>query len=173
MSELSEEDIHDVLRNSRRRLAIEALQHSDEGMTARELSEHIAEIETGESPPPRNKRQSAYVSLHQTHLPKMKQLDIIESDDRSNRITLTDTAGGVAFYLETVPAFGIAWSEYYLGVGILSLVTMIGAEIGVPILDQVPIEYWAMATSVVVILSATYQTIRQGSSIVNRLELAP
>lgn len=47
-------------------------------LTARELSERIIAEETGESPPPRNIRQSAYVELHETQLLKLDDLEIVE-----------------------------------------------------------------------------------------------
>ena len=74
-SQLAPVEIHDVLSNERRQKVLELLRDNghDGSMTARELSERIAEHETGESPPPRNIRQSAYVSLHQTHLPKLDE----------------------------------------------------------------------------------------------------
>ena len=70
-TELEAVEIHDVLSNERRQMVLDRLRESGGTMSARDLSEYIAERETGESPPPRNIRQSAYVSLHQTHLPKL------------------------------------------------------------------------------------------------------
>ena len=87
---LSETRIHEVLSNDRRRMAIEYLQDGD--LTLRELSERIAEAETGESPPPRNIRQSAYVSLQQTHIPKLAELDIVNYDEESKVVSLAEAA---------------------------------------------------------------------------------
>ena len=74
-------EIHDVLSNERRQMVIDRLRESEGTLSARDLSEFIAERETGESPPPRNIRQSAYVSLHQTHLPKLDELGLVVLDD--------------------------------------------------------------------------------------------
>ena len=79
--DLAAVDIHDVLSNERRRMVLSILHEEDtRSTTARDLSERIAEMETGQSPPPRNIRQSAYVSLHQTHLPKLDELEVLAAD---------------------------------------------------------------------------------------------
>lgn len=80
----------DVLSNRRRRLVLELLRANGGEATARELSEYIATVESGENPPPRNIRQSAYVSLHQTHLPKLNKPDIIEYDGQAKTVKLND-----------------------------------------------------------------------------------
>ncbi|MFB6130362.1 MAG: hypothetical protein ABEJ28_06035, partial [Salinigranum sp.] len=115
--ELDPSEIHDVLRNERRRLVIERLRGGDGTEAVRDLAEHIAGIEAGETPPPRNVRQSVYVSLHQTHLPKLDKLGIIEYDSDAKEVELAGRAQDVAVYLEVVPRYGLSWAEYYLGLG--------------------------------------------------------
>ena len=126
-AELDAVEIHHVLSNERRQMVIDQLRETGETMSARALSEHIAEHETGESPPPRNIRQSAYVSLHQTHLPKLDELGIVEYDESDKTVTLDEAASReVGVYMETVSKYGISWSEYYLGVSVLGLVSGVG-----------------------------------------------
>ncbi|ADE05138.1 DUF7344 domain-containing protein [Haloferax volcanii] len=131
---LSETRIHEVLSNDRRRMAIEYLQDSD--LTLRELSERIAEAETGESPPPRNIRQSAYVSLQQTHIPKLAELDIVNYDEESKVVSLAE-AGDVTVYMEVVPEGELSWSEYYAALAALGIVLMIAVAVGVPVISAV------------------------------------
>jgi hypothetical protein len=87
---LDEGDIHDVLRNERRRHTLELLRDNGETSSVRDLSEEVAALETGESPPPRNIRQSVYVSLHQTHLPKLDDLGIAVYDADAYRDSIAD-----------------------------------------------------------------------------------
>ncbi|POG53791.1 DUF7344 domain-containing protein [Haloferax marisrubri] len=131
---LSETRIHEVLSNDRRRMAIEFLQDGD--LTLRELSERIAEAETGESPPPRNIRQSAYVSLQQTHIPKLAELDIVNYDEESKVVSLAE-AGDVTVYMEVVPEGELSWSEYYAALAALGIVLMIAVVVGVPVISGV------------------------------------
>ena len=76
---LESSQIHDILRNDRRRLAIKCLRENEGTLSVRDLSEDVASRETGERPAPRDKRRSVYVSLHQTHLPKLDDLEIVFS----------------------------------------------------------------------------------------------
>mgnify|MGYP006299891791 CR=1 FL=1 len=167
---LAETDIHHVLSNQRRRLVLDLLAETDDGeLTARELSELIAEKETGESPPPRNIRQSAYVSLHQTHLPKMEEFGIVAYDDAAKTVSLTDSASQVNVYMETVPRYGISWSEFYCLAACLGLLLVAASAIGVPALSAVGSLNWAVAVLVLIGGAATYQTAQQGSSILHRI----
>lgn len=168
-SELAATDIHDVLSNERRQLILEFLREAGGRLSARELSERIAEVETGESPPPRNIRQSAYVSLHQTHLPKLDELGIVDYDQSSKEVRLNDRAKQVSVYMETVPKYGLSYAEYYLAVSAIGLLLVIAAEVGVPVVSSVGTTTLAGAVFLLVMASATYQTIQQGSSLVHRL----
>lgn len=171
--DLAAVDIHDVLSNERRRMVLSILHEVDGGSTtARDLSERIAEMETGQSPPPRNIRQSAYVSLHQTHLPKLDELGIIDYDESAKVVTLTEGAKQVSVYMETVPRYGISWSEYYIGVSATGLLLVVAAWIGTPVLATLGAATWAALVLVLIGVSATYQTIQQGSSIFHRLREA-
>jgi len=170
--DLSPVEIHDVLSNERRKMVIDLLCEERTGISARHLSEYIAERETGESPPPRNKRQSAYVSLHQTHLPKLDELGIIEYDQSDKTVTLDDEARQqVSVYMETVPKYGLSWSEYYAGVSVFGLLLVSANAVGVPVIAGVDGVVWATAVLALVAASAVYQTARQGSSLLHRLHV--
>jgi hypothetical protein len=142
---LDEGDIHDVLRNERRRHTLELLRDNGETSSVRDLSEEVAALETGESPPPRNIRQSVYVSLHQTHLPKLDDLGIAVYDADAKRVTLTDRVGEVEAYMGR-PAgsdgeSGRRSTRYVLVLSAVGLVAMVAvtldssviAAIGVPL----------------------------------------
>lgn len=97
---ITEGEIHDILRNDRRRAVIEFLSERGGHTTIRDLSEHIATLESGESPPPRNVRQSVYVSLHQTHLPKLEGLSVVDYDTDSKNVELREQATCVEAYMD-------------------------------------------------------------------------
>lgn len=168
-SRLKQEEIHDVLSNQRRRRALELLQENGDRMTARELSERIAELETGESPAPRNKRQSVYVSLHQTHLPKLNDLHIVSYDNQAKEVTLKDTFGEVASYMDSTPHDRSAWSYLYLVVGLIGGVTVFGAALGTPILSSLPPHMWAYPWFITLIIVALYQTYQQRTTLIRRI----
>ena len=121
--ELDEGEIHEMLRNNRRRLTLEALREGGGEESVRELSERIAAHETGEDPPPKKKRQSVYVSLHQTHLPKLDELEVVEYDPEERDVLLGDRVEEIEVYMEVVPEYGLSFGEFYLGLALLGLLT--------------------------------------------------
>lgn len=123
---IDEGDIHDVLRNARRRELIAFLGQRDGYATIQDLSEHIARLESGEDPPPRNVRQSVYVSLHQTHLPKLEALGIVEYDTDSKDVTLQERASQIEEYTGSTNGSD-RWPELYVGLGALGAVLSVGA----------------------------------------------
>lgn len=131
-TELQRGDIHEILRNDRRRATIEALRQQLGAISLRALSERIAERETGESPPPRNVRESVYNSLHQTHLPKLDDQGVIEYDRDRKTVELGEDARDVYIHMEVVNKYGITWADYYRTLGVLALVTIVASAVGVP-----------------------------------------
>lgn len=169
--DISEEDIHDVLRNRRRRLVIDILKEADSPVSVRELSEQIGAVESGSDPPPRNIKQSVYVSLLQTHLPKLDELNIINYEPDGKTVAVEGGLGEVSIYMETVPKYGITRSEYYAAVSLLGLLTILGAELGVPGLASVSSMTWAYGFLLLGFVSSLYHSYRQGSTVLHRLIL--
>jgi hypothetical protein len=126
---LGEEQIHDVLSNERRKQALEILKRERDEVELRTLAERLAEVESGESPPPRNLRQSVYNSLHQTHLPKLDELDIVAYDKDRKTIELQSAARTVDLYMEVLTPYGITWSTYYRTLAVLALTTVIADQL--------------------------------------------
>ncbi|WP_135828744.1 DUF7344 domain-containing protein [Halorussus halobius] len=157
-SRLDPGQIHNVLRNDRRRRAIKHLRRSEQPVSVDALSEHIASVETGESPPPRDVRKSVYVSLHQTHLPKLDELDIIEYDQRDQQIALRDRAEEVEVYMEVVPNEDISWATYYLGLSVLGVVSLLAVRFELLFLSSFDVEFWAWYFLVLVGVSALYHS---------------
>ncbi|MFC7044116.1 hypothetical protein ACFQH6_00675 [Halobacteriaceae archaeon GCM10025711] len=136
-------------------------------LSAGELAERIASLETGETPPPRNARQSAYVSLHQTHLPKLDELGIVDYDSNSKVVTPLRVQD-VNIYMEVVPQFGLAWSEYSAGVALLGLLVVFAADIGTPLIAEMSPVLWAYFFLAFIALSGAYHTWAQESSVLHR-----
>lgn len=88
-------EILTMLQNDRRRAAIEAVATANCPMDVRDLSERIAKREACEDPAPRNVRESVYISLIQTHLPKLAQQGVISYNDRRKTVTEGEAFGDV------------------------------------------------------------------------------
>ena len=149
--------IHDVLRNDRRRLALQYLQQRLEPVEVSELSEHIAEIEVDESPPPRNIIQSVYNSLSQTHLPKLERLGFVDFDRDRNLVSLRETAREIDVYMNVITPLGITWESYYRILGVIGLVAVVAADTDVAFFTGVDSLPFATAFLFAFILSISYQ----------------
>ena len=154
---IPETEIHDLLRNERRRQVIKHLQNTVGTTTLRDLAERIAEHETGESPAPKNIRNSVYNSLHQTHLPKLDRQGIVEYDSDRKTIRLTENARSVDVYMEIVTDYGITWSEFYSLFGTLSLLVLLAAHVDVPLVSAVDPLLWITLFLVGYMTSIGYQ----------------
>jgi|GEM_PF-478441 len=117
---LSKGDIFGLLQNDRRRNVLELL-HSRGNQSPREISEAIACIESGTHEPKSSVRKSVYVSLLQTHLPKMQSLGVLVYDKTEDKVKLTAEARDIKVYMEPVEKNNIPWSQYYLGLSIFAV----------------------------------------------------
>jgi predicted transcriptional regulator len=154
---LSPAEIHDVLRNDRRRLVLERLREGAGTETVSDLAEHIGSVEAEESPPPRKVRQSVYVSLHQTHLPKLDDLGIVAYDADGKTVELDAHATALDTYLDETPDDTAAPATVYLGLGVLGAAALLATIAGVPGLRAVGPAAVGLVLSGLVIAVATYQ----------------
>jgi hypothetical protein len=125
---VSEGLAHNMLRNGRRRRAIKYLRRHHGTATLSELAEQIAIYETGESPPPENLRESVYISLHQTHLPKLDENGFLDYDPDAKTVTLRRRTWRLEKYMDLDFGFGVTWLNYYRGLLIAALVAIIAFE---------------------------------------------
>jgi hypothetical protein len=156
-SALAEADIHDILRNDRRRRVLEHLQESMGSVTLRGLAETIAAHEAGESPPPRPLRESVYNSLHQTHLPKLDKEGVVDYDKNRKTVKLQPGARDVNVYMEVVTKYGITWADYYRTLATLSLLVVVAVEMEIPVLEALPVLLVGSAFLAVIAASTAYQ----------------
>ncbi|MFB6109221.1 MAG: hypothetical protein ABEJ82_10375 [Haloplanus sp.] len=154
---MPETDIHDILRNDRRRNVIKCLQDNGREVALRDIAVRIAEIETGESPPPSNIRDSVYISLHQTHLPKLDDAGIVDYDSDRKTISLQKPAKQVDLYMEVVTRYGVTWATYYRALGTVSLFVVILASTNTPLVSAVDPLLWASFFLLTIAASTLYQ----------------
>ncbi len=119
--QLSKSDIFGVLQNDRRRCILELL-NKQEKLSIRALSEEIARLESGAEEPNSSVRKSIYISLLQTHIPKMESLNLISFNREKDSIELLPAARDFDFYIETVKKGDIPLSQFYLGLSTLAVV---------------------------------------------------
>ncbi len=103
-----------ILGNDRRILVIEYLQKREGRADLREVVEYIAEKEGNTE---RKHRKSIYVSLMQTHIPKMQREGIISYEHGTLR--LIRVPPDVSLYMEVVSKNDISWSTFYIGTSLI------------------------------------------------------
>jgi hypothetical protein len=118
--QLSKSDIFGVLQNDRRRHILEILR-SQGSQSVRSLSEEIARLESETDEPKTSVRKSIYVSLLQTHIPKMEGLEILKYDREHDAVELLPAAHNFDVYMETVKKGDIPWSQFYFGLSIFAI----------------------------------------------------
>ncbi|WP_456321405.1 DUF7344 domain-containing protein [Palaeococcus sp. (in: euryarchaeotes)] len=107
-----------ILGNDRRMLLIEYLQKSRGRAELRDIVEFIAQEEGNTD---RKHRKSVYVSLIQTHIPKMERAGIIRF--KRGIVELIAVPENVDVYMEIVERHDISWSTFYAGVSIIFGIT--------------------------------------------------
>lgn len=167
--DLDEEQVHRVLSNERRRHLIDVLQDVDNGLSVRELSERIAVAESGEDPPPRNIRQSVYVSLLQNHLPMLDERGIIEYDEQAKEVRDAGGLEDMMVVMETVPKYGLSRSEFVAGLALLGLLLVAAAQLGTPVIAAVSPLTWAAGFLVVLFAVGLYYSLHQRRTVVHYL----
>ena len=93
---LSQSDIFGILQNDRRRHVLQILR-TQGSQSVRSLSEEIARLETETEEPKSSVRKSIYVSLLQTHIPKMESLEIINYNREHDSVELLPAAHNFDF----------------------------------------------------------------------------
>ena len=162
---ITTDDLFKTLSNRRRRYVLHYLkQHADtEAVPIRTLSEQIAGWENGVDADAvsSKQRKRIYTALHQTHLPRMDRLGVVEYDANRGTVTMADSLEQFDIYFELTRADDMPWSRVYLGVGGLTAALMIGVWLSVwPFTTVSPVVYASVFAALFVILGG-YHTLQE------------
>jgi hypothetical protein len=163
--QFDENEVYDILRNERRRNVLRLLTDRGDGTTIGDLADRIAEQESGESPPPGDTRQSVYVSLHQTHLPKLANLGVVDYDREERTVELQPVADEVVARLNAGTGSGTSEAVVRLVsaaflASVVGLVLVFAAGAGVPGIAAVGGATWG-AVGLVVAAAASGFAVRE------------
>jgi DNA-binding transcriptional ArsR family regulator len=98
---LSLDELFDILRNARRRHVVELLDEYGGEAEFRELTDAVARRETG-APVSYEERKRVYVSLRQSHLPRLADAGVVEYDRDRGTVRATPRFDTVVRPLEAV-----------------------------------------------------------------------
>lgn len=150
---LSDSDVFDVLRNSRRRAALAYLLEAEEPVTLRDLTKRVAaeeydvDVETVSS----DQHKRVYTGLYQCHLPRLDDFEVIDFDREEKTVRTGDTVPQVAPYLDDGGR-----SHVHVGpvVAVLVALIVISGVLGVGPLGVVPVTAWAVVTVIALLVAA-------------------
>ena len=100
MSDLTVNETLFLLRDSRRRYVLDALQ-SETSIELSELADRVAALEHGDDYSD-EQRKATYVSLKQTHVPNLDEHDVVEYRGLANIVVPGDEFGVASNILTTV-----------------------------------------------------------------------
>jgi hypothetical protein len=166
---LAESDVYHLLSNSRRREALEVLWDRPQPVSVRDLAEHIAAAESCETPAPRPLRRSVYNALHQTHLPKLDEFDLVEYDADRKLVRPSAHTRPVSRYMDNVTRAGVTWGEYYRALGIVGLFAVVASLSGLPAFGAVDPLVFATLSLATFAVSTCYQLVTAPGGLLARL----
>jgi len=173
--QFSTETIFETLSSRRRRYALHYLAQLDDSVTVRDLSEQIAawenRIERRTVTPKQRKR--VYTALHQTHLPTMDRLGVIEYDKDRGTITMTDHVRAFDIYLDVVPRDDIPWSQFYLVLGSVLSALVVVAALGFAPFSYVGGFGYALFVAVAFTVAGCVHTIRDRRTLIGTTATPP
>lgn len=120
---LSQDVVFDLLSSSRRRFVLYYLRTESESVKLTDLSDEVAawEYETPIEELTEQERKRAYVSLYQTHVPKLVEAGLIDHADNGT-LRLTDRMNEIDRYLQNKNDPDIRWEMIYLFTSIICVI---------------------------------------------------
>lgn len=134
---LSQDEVFDLLSSPRRRYVINYLRRAGEPI---QLTELAAEVSSWENETPVHElsdkqEKRVYVSLYQTHIPKLEEFGIVNYDPDEGTVRATEGIDDVGRYLPDSAA-QTRWDIYYLVLAVTS--ALIYATIALDIVTMAP-----------------------------------
>ena len=156
-TEVSEDELFDVLANQRRRFALHLLKkEGDETVEIGDMAEQIAAWENGidTAEITGNERKRVYTALQQSHLPKMDDAGVVDFDKDRGTIEPTPALTDVDLYMDVVEGKEIPWSTYYLGLSGVAVALTGAVWLGAWPFVLLPDMAWTLAIVVAFAFSA-------------------
>lgn len=142
--DVSRRDVVEALRNLRRRYAVYYLKQHECGARLGELATQIAawERESSRARVPARHRKSVYSALHQTHLPRLERVGLVEYDRTEMRTELTELARDMELYLAADRYTTQTWSRRYLVGSFVAATVGVLWVTGIHPISTVPVAVW-------------------------------
>jgi hypothetical protein len=150
MEEITKDEVFEVLSSSRRRLILYNLHRRGGKAVLRDLARDTAEAESDDDVDD-DVVKRFYISLYQTHVPKLEEVGLVRYDSDTKTVSLTDRIEEVEAVLNAESEPERPWALYY---GALAVV---GSALAVVQLSGVAPPVTSVGFAAAVLLLATYQ----------------
>jgi DNA-binding transcriptional ArsR family regulator len=160
MTTRSKDELFQILSNSRRRYIIYYLAEVGGEMSLKQLATKIAaaESDTTESEVAPEERQRVYISLYQTHLPKLEETGVAVYDEDERTVTLTpETLEEGFFWMDTGRDGPAGRARYSLALAVASWALVVGVWLSLPVVGSVGWAGVALAAAVALSVVAVLQ----------------
>lgn len=131
---LDEDTIFDLLGNERRRACLKRLQTAEGERPVRDLAREVADDVVDASTSPEDIHNSVYISLCQSHLPKLHTANIVEYDSEAKTVSRGSTFDQIEPYLETRTSTQEHW-KYIIGASAVTALLLIAVFVGGPLVS--------------------------------------
>ncbi|WP_144925006.1 DUF7344 domain-containing protein [Halorubrum salsamenti] len=156
-TDVSEDELFDVLANQRRRFAVHLLKReADDSIAIGDMAEQIAAWENGidRAEITGNERKRVYTALQQSHLPKMDDAGVLEFNKDRGIVEPTPALTDIDVYMDVVEGKEIPWSTYYLGLSGVAVALVGAVWLGAWPFTLLPDMAWTVAIVVAFAFSA-------------------
>jgi hypothetical protein len=135
----SRDTLFEVLSNSRRRYILSRVRVADGPVELSEIAREIGAREHQVSPAALDQtdKKRVYVSLYQTHLPKLESVGLVAYDEDSKSVSVTDRTGEIDRVLGTVPP-AYRWYRVNGALSVLSGTVLTGSAFDISVLATLP-----------------------------------
>lgn len=167
--ELSQDEVFEVLKSPRRRYALYYLRQEGGETELSDLTEQVAawENETTPTALTTEQRKRVYISLYQTHLPKLDEGNIVDYDRDEGIVRLGSRASDLDIYLGDMSREEFPWDRYYLS--LVAASSLLVASVWLKIYPFGLIPGLVLATLILVVFGASsivhYFTYRRGGEV--------
>jgi hypothetical protein len=150
---LTRGESYDLLSNPRRRYVLYHLDREGNPVSIGALADHVAawENDTTVGEVGSQERKRVYVSLYQTHVPKLDEAGLVRYEQDEGTVELTDRITELTSHIGS-PESQRPWPLYYLAIALVGGGLYLGSTLGFPLLGPFP-DFLVVATAGLLLLA--------------------
>lgn len=134
---LTKDEVYEVLSSSRRRQILYHLYRRGGEAELREIARDTAEAENADAVTD-DVVKRFYISLYQTHVPKLEEAGLVRYDSDDKTVAMTDRVSDIERILFDRVEDDHQWERYYASLAVIGFLVAIGQMTGIAPLATTP-----------------------------------